>query len=231
MQLFWSEAPQNGKIYLQEEEARHLIKSLRKGIGEEVQCTDGKGYIYKCTLLNAERKSTVLEVNETKYLGKFWEGNLHIGIAMTKNPDRIEWFTEKAVEAGIDKISFILTQFAERSHLRRDRILNIIRSAMKQSYNIHLPEVTFEVPFSKIVDVDADQKLLATCSDIPKIPISKSLSAGKSNLILIGPEGDFSSAEINAASKAGFLGVDLGKSRLRTETAGLASIFAFHYSI
>ena len=43
-------------------------------------------------------------------------------------------------------------------------------------------------------------------------------------LVLIGPEGDFSIEEVRQAVDAGFVSVDLGRSRLRTETAGLAAV-------
>ena len=49
-------------------------------------------------------------------------------------------------------------------------------------------------------------------------------------IVLIGPEGDFSREEVRLATEAGFIPVHLGESRLRTETAALAAVFAAYYN-
>jgi len=86
-------------------------------------------------------------------------------------------------------------------------------------------------PGGASADGGAPLKLIAYCFEGEKLSIREALeaSAQRDVVVLIGPEGDFSPREVAAAMKAGFKPVHLGASRLRTETAALASAAALYY--
>ena len=67
----------------------------------------------------------------------------HIAISPTKNHDRIEWFVEKAVEIGIDEISFINCERTIRKKMRMDRLEKIAKTAMKQTIKAYMPKWNF----------------------------------------------------------------------------------------
>ncbi|MBL7917954.1 MAG: RNA methyltransferase [Bacteroidia bacterium] len=151
---------------------------------------------------------------------------MHVAIAPTKQIDRIEWFVEKAIEIGIDEISFIKCKNSERTVVKIDRIKSIAESAVKQSKQAFIPKINELTDFSKIVLTDADLKCIAHCNDGDKLSLKNQNFKDKSVFILIGPEGDFTTGEVELANKNSFVSIELGVNRLRTETAGLYAVQA-----
>ena len=150
---------------------------------------------------------------------------LTVAVAPTKNTDRYEWFLEKATEVGIDRVIPIVCDHSERRVLRRDRGEKIIISAAKQSLKTLFPALDELTPLSEVLAMPFEgKKFIAHCEEeSERVYLGDLLSAGEDALVLIGPEGDFSPREIEAARAAGFVEVTLGNERLRTETAALAT--------
>ena len=95
---------------------------------------------------------------------------------------------------------------------------------MKQSLKSKLPILNEKIKFSDLINRGFQcQKFIAYIDEEITSELSKIYQPPDNALILIGPEGDFSKAEINLAEANGFLPVRLGKSRLRTETAGIVA--------
>ena len=139
--------------------------------------------------------------------------------------DRIEWFAEKATEIGIDEITFLDCRYSERKVVKTERVEKILVSAMKQSLKPTLPQLNPMTPFMKfIAQPFTGQKFIAHCYEGDKEPLIQALTPGEDALVLIGPEGDFSPEEVQAAIDHGFRPITLGKSRLRTETAALVAV-------
>ena len=137
----------------------------------------------------------------------------------------MEWFVEKAVELGIDEISFVLCHHSERQILKTDRLIKKAISAMKQSMKAYMPKINELEKFDHFLDrQDAEFKFIAYVDFENPIDLSDNIQRDKNNLVLIGPEGDFDIDEVTKAEKSGFKKVTLGSSRLRTETAGLAAV-------
>ncbi len=91
---------------------------------------------------------------------------------------------------------------------------------MKQSLKYHLPKLNNPVLYTDFIKQDfKGDKFIAHCLNKDKTKLGKSINP-RCN-ILIGPEGDFSENEINLAIENNFQSLSLGKSRLRTETAGV----------
>lgn len=233
---------------LPQDEAQHAVRVLRLGVGDELNLMDGRGNYYRAEITAATNHKCLYRVVETLPQQPAWKGHLCLGMAPTKLNDRVEWFAEKATEIGVDEFAFLDCQFSERKVLKTERVDKIVVSAMKQSHKAWKPQVDEMTPFHKFVTAErAGQKFICHCYDQADIDSSK-LSTGNmeegdvlsSNIqkpflmdvidpeqdctVLIGPEGDFSVEEVRLAQEHGYQSVSLGKSRLRTETAGLCAV-------
>ncbi|MFW6257630.1 MAG: 16S rRNA (uracil(1498)-N(3))-methyltransferase [Prolixibacteraceae bacterium] len=224
MQLFYIPEVTGKTIIPETAESKHMVKVLRLRRGDKVQVVDGKGGFYEAEIADDNPKRCVLSVmNSTQEFGKR-EFRLHIAIAPTKNNDRFEWFLEKATELGIDEISPVLCDHSERKAIKPDRLEKILVSAMKQSLKAYLPKLNPLITVSELIAANSgNQKFIAHCNEGNKQHLKNVVNAKEDVLVLIGPEGDFSTEEIGFARGNGFTEVTLSKSRLRTETAGVAA--------
>ncbi|WP_235299188.1 16S rRNA (uracil(1498)-N(3))-methyltransferase [Portibacter marinus] len=229
MILFYSEECDGQTARLVGSEASHCVQALRRQIGDEVYVTDGLGQCFKGEITAASKKSVDITITEEIILKSPRNYHIHIGIAPTKNNSRFEWFLEKATEFGIDEITPLKCARSERKLVKPDRLSKIILSAMKQSLKTKLPVLNPMVQFQDFVSgQNHDQMYIAHLEEKPELLIHK-YKSGKNATILIGPEGDFTSGEINLATSKGAKAVSLGDYRLRTETAGIAAVQLIHF--
>lgn len=214
------------------DEARHALRVLRLGMGDEIFLMDGMGSFIRAEIsaLTGHRcQYSVLEVLPQK---RSWTGHLHIAMAPTKMNERVEWFCEKATEIGVDEFSFVDCQFGERHQLKTDRIERIVVTAVKQSRKAWMPQVNPMQPLEQFLqNHQSGQRFICHCynpSDIGsnslRQPLLSLLNDTEDVTVLIGPEGDFSVEEVRLAESLGWRSVSLGTSRLRTETAGLVAV-------
>lgn len=217
----------NSEALLTAEESWHCAKVLRMKAGEMLELIDGKGNSFKGVLKLVSEKQCVADITEGPFEQKRRNYYLHLAIAPTKNIDRIEWMVEKAVEIGLDELSFIRCKNSERTSVKIERIQKIIGSAVKQSKQSFIPLVHDIRKMEDVLKETADLKLIAYCGDVEKLELNSLDVSSKKVIVLIGPEGDFSPDEFGIALQNGFSALSLGKSRLRTETAGLVAVTAF----
>lgn len=225
MQLFFTQNIHDNIAILEEDEARHATQVLRKRIGDTLTLTDGQGNWYEGDIIDLNKKTCVVGIKTTKEAYNKRDFYLHIAIAPTKNIDRFEWFLEKAAEIGIDEITPLICKRSERTVVKTERLKGVLASAMKQSLKAYLPIINEAVDFQQFMKQTfrEEQKFIAYCNDAQRNPLSKIYQKPKNCVILIGPEGDFTEAEVATAFKQNFVGVSLGNSRLRTETAGVVA--------
>lgn len=228
MNLFYHPNIQAGHHELSEEESKHAIRVLRKKQGDVIFTTNGKGQAFQGTITDANPKFTVLEV-ELFEEQPAPSPSLSIAFAPTKNTERVEWFLEKAVELGVNRIIPIESQHSERKKSRIDRWERIMVSAMKQSLRYHLPVLEDMSSFEETVERSASVRLIAHCHDQERLDLKEGFVRGEDTLILVGPEGDFSVDEVQKAEEQGWNSISLGDRRLRTETAALSLVDAFYW--
>jgi 16S rRNA (uracil1498-N3)-methyltransferase len=214
-------------ITLNEETSKHVVQVLRMQVGEQLNLTDGKGSLLTAAISEAHKKHCVVRIDATRHTLQAARKTA-IAVSLVKNASRFEWFLEKATEMGVTEIIPLLCERTERQHFRYDRMKGIVVSAVLQSQQTWLPvlhePVKFEHAIRQTGASDERLKLIAHCEDTAKNSFSKmQLDQFLNSIILIGPEGDFTSAEIAAAITAGYQPVMLGETRLRTETAALAA--------
>jgi 16S rRNA (uracil1498-N3)-methyltransferase len=220
--LFYQSQITNGVHSLDEEESRHCIKVLRKKTGDVIRVTDGQGNFYSATITDVALPLCRFRIDSTEREGaKSW--SVHIAVSPTKNADRIEWFVEKAVELGVDEITLLNCEHTERAYLKTERLMKVAVAAMKQSLKATLPRINPLTDFNAIVNQSEGLAKFIAFVDPQNNAHLKDTGTNQKYLVLIGPEGDFSSAELELATKNGFQKISLGSSRLRTETAALAA--------
>ncbi len=224
MQLFYTPDITASTYRLGKEESAHCVRVLRLKEGSRIHLTDGRGNLFLAQLLSADPKECIAEIIET--IPEYGKRNfyLHIAIAPTKNIDRFEWFLEKATEIGIDEITPVFCEHSERNIIKPERLHKIITSAVKQSLKAYHPVLNEAVKFNQWLTTDFNgKKFIAHCEEEEKKSLQSACQKGENALILIGPEGDFSIAEIKKAIEYKFQPISLGNSRLRTETAGIVA--------
>jgi 16S rRNA (uracil1498-N3)-methyltransferase len=221
--LFYQPGLPDGICYLDPEESRHVIKVLRKKKGDPIRLTDGMGTFYDATINHPDAYRCTFDLHQNISVP---ENNyrIHIAISPTKNSDRIEWFVEKAVEFGVDEVTLMECDHTERQHVKIERLEKMAVSAMKQSLKARLPIINRLTSFQDVIrGASATEKFIAHVDHENPNQLKNLVAPGASYLVLIGPEGDFSLAELTLAESNNFKKVGLGPSRLRTETAGLAA--------
>lgn len=222
MNIFYSTQIDDTVALLEAEEAAHCSRVLRKKVGDSLYVTDGLGGLYECEIRTIEKRTVHLTILRKQQQQA--SSNLAVAIAPTKNIARYEWFLEKATEIGIHTIIPVLTQRSERKVVKHERSEKILLAAMKQSKNLYLPKL---LPLTPLTEVLKDEKwgaakYIAHCME-PEKHLYHLYNAEAGGIVLIGPEGDFTAAEVATAEGNGWYAVSLGPSRLRTETAGIVA--------
>ena len=211
------------------DEAMHALRVLRLKGGDEMFLMDGVGNYYRAQVTIAATHHCYYEILEQMPQEPQWKGRVQLGIAPTKMLDRVEWMLEKATEIGVDEVSFLNCQFSERKLIKTTRLEKIVVSAVKQSHKAWKPVLNEIVSFKSFINQPREgRKYIAHCyEEVPRTYLFDELrkpSDSEDAIVLIGPEGDFSIDEVKMAIEAGWQSVHLGKSRLRTETAGLSAV-------
>ncbi len=250
MELFYSKDITDGGRVLDPDESAHCVRVLRHRRGDQINVVDGHGMLYRCTIVDDDPRGVLFDVDEWVENYGSHDYRLHMAVCPPKNIDRFEWFAEKATEIGVDRITPLFGDYSERRVFKRERIERLIVAAAKQSHKGAIPELDEALTVTEFLQQDHEGlKLICYCDEATgKIDIKEALAAAgfsiaRQNLfeasdpkpmvsIMIGPEGDFSRAEVALALERGWQPVSLGDSRLRIETAAVVATTAvyLHFS-
>lgn len=225
MELFYIPDVTGDQATVDGDELHHIVKVLRYKVGDEVHFTDGRGGLYRGTLTSVSKKRAIVEVGDMERKDPV-PFRISLSTALTKNVKRMEWCFEKVTELGVDAIIPLVCHRSERSKLPVNRMRKIIISAMKQSERVYLPEL--KAPM-ELEEVFKDRRSAVghrymAYRGPESVELCGHYSPGQDVTILIGPEGDFTSEELELAKAEGFVPLSLGPKRLRTETAGVAVV-------
>jgi 16S rRNA (uracil1498-N3)-methyltransferase len=213
------------------DEAHHAVHVLRLKVGDTLSIFDGRGHEAQCRLGDGGTL-TILQQSSTSPLP------CRITLAQAIPKKNMDLIVQKATELGV---AVIVPLISERTVVQIDddskkvrRWRDIALEACKQCGNNWLPEIhaperarDFLSSLGKF-----DLKLIGSLQPDAK-PLKEVLSASapRSVLILVGPEGDFTPAELAAAKSAGCLALSLGPLVLRAETAALYALSILHHEL
>jgi len=217
-------AKQVDEFVLDENSSRHIVQVLRMKPGENLRLTDGKGLAANAVIREAAKKRCIVNITE-KHIQSAPKRSVQVGLSLLKNASRFEWFLEKASELGVAEIIPLKCDRTEKQQFRMDRMRSILESALIQSQQVWMPRLLEPQTFHSWIGLaNADQKFIAHCGPGTRNKLREMIDLNlSSQLILIGPEGDFTGEEIGQATQAHFIAVDLGENRLRSETAAVAA--------
>ncbi len=225
MQLFYNPSIENSttELTFDKEESKHIVRVLRKKGGDILHITNGSGWLFEAQLILADQKSCLVRIIKAEERPPL-PHQLHLAVAPTKMNDRYEWFLEKATEIGASEITPIICEHSERKVVKLARLEKVVQSAMKQSLQCYLPKLNEAISLGSFMKQPFDgQKFIAHCGETERFSLKSKIDHNPQITILIGPEGDFSTSEIQQAKEKGFLPVMLGDTRLRTETAAIVA--------
>ena len=211
-------------VELDENDSRHAIKSLRLKEGDAVNLINGAGKITNAIITIADSKKTTCKIIDSS--STIPHISLALAFSPTKNNDRNEWIIEKCTEIGITEFYPVYSQHSERRKWNKERMHKIAIAALKQSGNLWLPKINEPCNFNELIQLSEQfkNKFIAHCRSSNKKPLNNVIQQNEPQLILIGPEGDFTANEIDKAVKNGFNEVLLSENTLRTETAAILAI-------
>jgi 16S rRNA (uracil1498-N3)-methyltransferase len=231
MQIFYVPGIKGSTCVMDKNDSRHSIRVLRMKRGDTINLVDGNGNLYEGIISDPDPsacgviiKSVIKDFDKRGY-------RLQIAISPIKNQERFEWFIEKSVEIGVDEITPVICRNTEKPRIKKDRIDNIITSAMKQSLKAFRPTLNEPLGFNEFIKSDpAGIKMISHCNlAFQRKKIDLIYEKNRNAVIMIGPEGDFSKDELIVAFGNGFIPVHLGNSRLRAETAGIAACYSVYF--
>jgi 16S rRNA (uracil1498-N3)-methyltransferase len=217
--------PNIDEIQLDAAEAHHAAKVLRLHPGDPLRLVDGRGAEAWGRMQEVSSRRATVEV-EARSFRPPPPPALGLAVAPVKSSDRLDFLVEKATELGVDELVFLPTERTEKARWREDRVRAKAISALKQSKRRYLPVVR---PFPSLeswleeLQAQEAQMLFAHCEALPKAALHEAFTPAVRHWLVIGPEGDFSPAEIQRLRLHG-RAIELGALTLRTETAALAGL-------
>jgi 16S rRNA (uracil1498-N3)-methyltransferase len=211
------------------DEAKHLLRVLRKKIGDHILLTDGRGNRYEAIIRSIAGEEAECEIVRREQDVNEPHVDVTLGVSLLKNPWRFDFVVEKATELGVRAIIPMVCERTVRTHENHDRLTKIALSALKQCGRSSVPEIHRKTTFEAVLST-------SLAHDLKLIPHEKTETShfigtilqrhgvARSILVLIGPEGGFTDKELADASAHAFLPISLGPRRLRAETAALAAL-------
>ena len=223
MTTFLTDSIENGICFLTESESCHAIKVLRMKNKDELSIINGNGLYGKGEIIDSNPKKTKIKIHELKKIKK--PVPLTLAFCPTKNNDRNKLIIEKATEIGVTDFFPVISQNSERRKWNTERFEKVLISSIKQSQRFWLPTIHPAEKFNDFIKkISYKLKFLAHCKEGRKIQLKKISNSLESQIIVIGPEGDFNSEEIQLAKANNYKMISLGNNRLRTETACIAAV-------
>ena len=215
----------NNQFKLSSAESHHFLKSLRGSVGDEVFLLDGIGTAFQSQVSAID--NSIVSGNINQSFANFGENrkNIHLALGLIKGK-RMEIAIEKSVEFGVKSIHPILFDRCIKKSLNIQRLSNIVTSAAKQCGRSFFPDIKETLPFSDWVDKYKESNLFA-CHFQGKSKLESIVDTATDDVIIIvGPEGDFSDAEITLLNNHEVPLVNLGQRRLRSESACISSLIS-----
>lgn len=213
------------KYQLDAFESKHLVRVLRKKEGDAIELGNGLGDLFSGKILQANPKACMIEIESFTFEPKP-SGSIHLALALLKNNERFEWCLEKATELGVSSITPLIGEHCEKSKFNKERALRTLQSAFKQSLNAYIPILQPELSVLDYAALKRSGKtLMGHCyTEEAKTELFFLAKSSSEYHLMIGPEGDFSLAEVKRAQEAGIYSFSIGNQRFRAETAAVVAI-------
>jgi 16S rRNA (uracil1498-N3)-methyltransferase len=222
LRLFVPESPAaDGTVRIPRDQVRHL-RTLRLRKGDRFRVFDDTGREHEVVLERVTPRDAQARVLATS--GASHESPLELVLvpALVKQ-DKMDWIVEKTTELGVVRIAPVITRFAVARGEHVERWRRVALAAAKQCGRTRIPTVDVPRPFDVAVQDDWPGLRLLAWEDERAVRLRDVPDAPRAVTMLVGPEGGFDAAEVEAARASGFVTVTLGRRVLRAETAAVVA--------
>jgi len=237
-------AIEGSHIYIEDkEDLKHLTKVLRAKVGDEIQVSDGVSLEYVTVIEDVNPDCVTLKIVDMQNFAREPETRVTLYQGVPK-ATKMEVVIQKCVEMGVASIVPVFmerTVVVEKGNFNKklERWQKIADEAVKQCRRGRIPEIgknlSFKEMISELKDKGYDLIICPyesednrTIKDALRMEFSKK---PKEIAVIIGPEGGFDPKEIEDIKALGSEIVTLGKTILRTETAGLVALSMIMYEL
>jgi 16S rRNA (uracil1498-N3)-methyltransferase len=221
------------EAWLTGDEAKHLSQVLRVRVGETVTVFDGQGRRAEAQVEEVGRDRAKLRLGRVEATPALWP-EITLGIAIPKGKT-MDLVVQKAVELGVSRIQPLITRrtIVQPGEGKADKWRRVALEACKQCGLDRLPTVAEPVALERWLAEERSEALALIASLAPGArpmrEVLRSTHATAAIHVLVGPEGDFTPAETDAALSEEFQPVTLGSNVLRAETAALYCLATLRY--
>lgn len=225
------------EILVSKEEAHHIVNVMRMSAGDKINAFDGTGNEYIGKISNITNSGLKIKIEKINSIKKESDVSIRLVQALPKRA-KMDYIVEKTTELGVDEIIPLVT---ERTIVRltKDRELHkgkhwqeVAISASKQCGRLDIPKVHSLIEFNDFIkEIQNYDITLMACLDERAKPLKEIVSnfKGKSIAVMIGPEGDFTPGEIDAALSQGAKLASLGHLVMRVDTAAIYMLSVLNY--
>lgn len=216
-------------LHLEDEEALHLIRVMRKKVGDIVELINGKHQLAHATVSSVGKKEAELSITDVK-THPSPHRKLILAQGMTK-PANLDLIIEKGTELGATEFWLFPGDKSEKKSLsshQSERLHKISIAALKQCGRLDLPEIHEKTALDQWQPIPEAEIYFGDISEKAH-PFPKKIDAG-TILIIIGPEGGFSKNEHTMLKQLRAKGISFNSNILRAETAAICAISLFAYS-
>lgn len=214
-------------LSLPDQTSRQIVSVLRLRSDDDIRLFNGDGFEYTAVITEIRRGAVAVRVTRRDPGRARLMPSLTVGLALIKH-ERFEWALQKLTELGVDRVipmateRTVLSFRVDRAAQRLARWQRIVTEAAEQSGRVTLPEICPVAEFADVLAESSDARAIVLWEDEQAIDLPRLLD-DRPTLLLIGPEGGFSAAEVDLARAMGVETVSLGPLTLRAETAAVAA--------
>lgn len=221
-------------VELTETVFHHWVKVLRAQAGEKATLFNGRGGEYEVTLIEVAKKSARVSVDSFNPDDRTPAFSTLLGQVMSKG-DRMDYAIQKATELGVSKIQLLTSERCEmrlkydRDQKKIDHWQGIAIAACEQCGMNKVPEVLAPVSLQDWLASELPTTKLVLAPNKDQVNVLENVT--QDIVLLIGPEGGLSEAEIQLSNNAGFINWCIGNRVLRTETAPIVALSILNYNL
>ncbi len=223
------DTPTGSEVALSSEEAHHALRVARVRPGDDIALFDGTGRIVEGAVARAERGAVVVDVHEERRAAPA-PYRLTLIQAWLNRTKPIEEVIRRGTELGVTSFCFFRAERSDRAPKAAEKWPRLAIEVCKQCGRAFLPEFATAPSLEAALDADTYDAVLIATADLEPVPIGRAVSGARVAL-MIGPEGDFSEAELTCAQRFGAKPIALGAATLRSEAAAAAAATLVLYEL
>jgi len=220
-------------IKLENNQVHYLINVMRKKIDDSILVFNSVNGEFLGNILEIYKNTIIIDIikktREVKIENDIWL----LFAPVKKSPT--EHIVQKGTELGVSKIIPIITERTITKKLNLKRMQDIAIQSSEQSERITIPKVCNLTKLKDLIINWNNERIIFFCDEtMRKNKANKidfqNLSTKPFGAILVGPEGGFSTNEINYLKEKRFIRpIDLGPRILRADTAVIAALSLWHF--